>query len=414
MTVETRLIAESEYPDWLRALATGFLRPPVVTDEEVADRRSGTDLGRVRGAFDAGRCVATYRSFAQQLTTVGGARLAASAVSNVTVSPTHRRRGLLSRMIDADLAEAKERGDSVSTLIAAEYPIYGRYGYGPATTTAEWSVDVPRAGLDPRTAGPDDGGRVDLVDGDDVRKLGPELHQRLAATQHGVVDRDERWWRVNTGRTQLPAHPWTEPFYAVYRAPDGTVDGLLTYSADDKWGDGKQPLNTATVRDMIALSPAAERALWRFVCSVDWITTVRSGHRAPDDLLPHLLPDPRAAQIVTQADFLWLRLLDVPAALSARTYQGSGTLVLDVRDDSALASGRFRLDASPTGASCTPSSQSPDLTLDVRELATLSLGDESATRLTALGRLDEHTTGAAARADLLFRTGRRPWCPDVF
>jgi predicted acetyltransferase len=154
MTVETRLIAESEYPDWLRALATGFLRPPVVTDEEVADRRASTDLGRVRGAFDAGRCVATYRSFTQQLTTVGGARLAASAVSNVTVSPTHRRRGLLSRMIDADLAEAKERGDSVSTLIAAEYPIYGRYGYGPATTTAEWSVDVPRAGLDPRAAGP--------------------------------------------------------------------------------------------------------------------------------------------------------------------------------------------------------------------------------------------------------------------
>jgi predicted acetyltransferase len=344
----------------------------------------------------------------------GGARLPASAVSNVTVSPTHRRRGLLSRMMEAELAEAKERGEVVSTLIAAEYPIYGRYGYGPATTITEWSVDVPRTGLDPRWSGPDDGGRVDLVDGTDVRKLGPELHRRLAAAQHGVVDRDERWWQVNTGAVRMPAFPWTEPFYAVYRSADGTVEGLLTYVADEKWGDGKQPLNTATVRDLIALTPGAERALWHFVCSVDWITTVRTGYRAPDDLLPHLLPDPRAARVVTRADFLWLRLLDVPAALESRTYATSGSLVLDVQDSASLAGGRFRLDASPSGAACVPTSQSPDLTLDVRVLATLCLGDESASRLAALGRVDEHRPGAVALADTLFRTARRPWCPDVF
>jgi predicted acetyltransferase len=414
MSVETRLITESEFPDWLRALSTGFLRPPVFTDEEITERRASMDLGRVRGAFDEGRCVATYRSFAQELAMAGGARLPASAVSNVTVSPTHRRRGLLSRMMEAELAEAKERGEVVSTLIAAEYPIYGRYGYGPATTITEWSVDVPRTGLDPRWSGPDDGGRVDLVDGTDVRKLGPELHRRLAAAQHGVVDRDERWWQVNTGAVRMPAFPWTEPFYAVYRSADGTVEGLLTYVADEKWGDGKQPLNTATVRDLIALTPGAERALWHFVCSVDWITTVRTGYRAPDDLLPHLLPDPRAARVVTHADFLWLRLLDVPAALESRTYATSGSLVLDVQDSASLAGGRFRLDASPSGAACVPTSQSPDLTLDVRVLATLCLGDESASRLAALGRVDEHRPGAVALADTLFRTARRPWCPDVF
>jgi predicted acetyltransferase len=316
--------------------------------------------------------------------------------------------------MNAELTESKERGESVSTLIAAEYPIYGRYGYGPATTTTEWSVDVPRAGLDPRWSGPGDGGRIDLVDGTDVRKLGPELHRRMAAARHGVVDRDERWWQRNTGHTRLPSRPWTEPFHAVYRAASGAVEGLVSYAADDRWGDAKQPLNTATVRDLITVTPAAERALWRFVCSVDWITTVRSGNRAPDDLLPHLLPDPRAARIVTQADFLWLRVLDVPAVLEARTYPTSGSLVLEVLDGAGLAGGRFRLDASPSGATCAPSSESPDLTLNVRELAPLCLGDESATRLVALGRLDEHRVGAAARADGLLRTGRRPWCPDVF
>ncbi|WP_405599397.1 GNAT family N-acetyltransferase [Streptomyces sp. NBC_01410] len=414
MSVETRVITESEYPDWLRALNTGFLRPPVISDEEVASRRPHTDLARVRGAFDEGRCVATFRSFDQQLTTVGGAALPASAVSNVTVSPTHRRRGLLSRMMAADLAEAKERGDVVSTLIAAEYPIYGRYGFGPAAWTTEWAVDVPRTGLDPRWSGPSDGGRIDLVDAADVRKLGPELHARLAAVQPGVVSRNERWWQLNTGQVQLPGQPWTEPYYAVYRSASGEIEGLLAYEADDKWGDAKQPLNTATVRELLALTPAAERALWHYVCSVDWIATVKSGFRAPDDLLPLLLPDPRAARILTHADFLWVRILDVVRALEARTYAAAATLVLDVQDSAGLAGGTFRLDASPEGAVCAPSVESPDLTLDVRELGALYLGDESAVRLSALGLAAEATPGAAAVADALFRTSRRPWCPDVF
>ncbi|MER5460449.1 GNAT family N-acetyltransferase [Streptomyces sp. NPDC002668] len=414
MSVETRAVAESEFADWLRALSTGFLRPPVFSEEEIAERLAHTDLSRVRGAFDNGRCVATFRSFAQQLTAVGGAALPASAVSNVTVSPTHRRRGLLSGMMTADLAEAKERGDVVSTLIAAEYPIYGRYGYGPATSITEWAVDVPRTGLDPRWSGPDDGGRIDLVDGTDVRKLGPELHARLAARQPGAVNRDERWWQVNTGQAALAGDPWTERFYAVYRSSAGEVEGLLAYRADDKWGDAKQPLNTATVRDMIALTPAAERALWHFVCSVDWITTVKSGYRAPDDLLPLLLPDPRAARILTQADFLWVRILDVVRALEGRTYGTAATLVLDIRDTAGLAAGRFRLDASPEGAVCVPTRESPDLTLDVRELGALYLGDESAVRLAALGLVEEGTPRAAGTVDALFRTSRRPWCPDIF
>ncbi|MFK4223842.1 GNAT family N-acetyltransferase [Streptomyces sp. NPDC019890] len=414
MSVETRIITESEFPDWLRAVWTGFLRPPVISDEEIAARWANNDPARVRGAFDDGRCVATYRSFAQQLTVVGGAVLDSDAVTNVSVSPTHRRRGLLSRMMSENLAVAKERGDVVSTLIAAEYPIYGRYGYGPAAWTTEWAIDVPRTGLDPRWSGPRDGGRIDLVDGEDIRKIGPELHARLAARQPGVVSRNERWWQLNTGQVQLPSQPWTEPFYAVYRSPSGEVEGLLAYVADDKWGDAKQPLNTASVRDLLALTPAAERALWHYVCSVDWITTVKSGYRAPDDLLPLLLPDPRAARILTQADFLWLRILDVVRALEARTYGTSGSLVLDIHDAGGLAGGRFCLDASPQGATCVPSKQSPDLTLDVRELGALYLGDESAVRLAALGLVDEGTAGAAGVADALLRTSRRPWCPDIF
>ncbi|MFD7900363.1 GNAT family N-acetyltransferase [Streptomyces sp. NPDC059743] len=413
MSLEVRTVTESEFPDWHRTLNTGFLRPPGGADEVMAGRLARSDLNRTRGAFDQGRCVATFRSFAQELTVVGGAVLPADAVTNVSVSPTHRRRGLLGRMMAADLTAAKERGDAVATLISAEYPIYGRYGFGPAAGVAEWAIDVPRTGLDPRWSGPVDGGRIDLTDGADVRKIGPELYERFRLSQHGATDRDEHWWQLNTGEAPS-SHPWTEPFYAVYRSAAGEVEGLAVYASDDEWGDGKQPMNTASVRNLIAVTPRAERALWQFVCSIDWITTVRTGHRALDDLLPQFLPDPRAARIVTQADFLWVRILDAVRALEARTYAVPGTVVLDIHDRAELAGGRFRLDASPAGATCAPTTESPDLVLDVRELGALYLGDESVLRLVALGAVSEERPGAAAVAERLFRTPRRPWCPDVF
>ena len=412
--IDVRPITEADLPDWTRALNTGFLRTPDVSDREIADRASYIIPSRTLGAFDAGRCVATFRSFPQEITAVGGTPVPADAISNVTVTPTHRRRGLLTRMMTHDLTAAKARGEVVATLIAAEYPIYGRYGFGPATWTVKWTVDVPRAGLDPRWSGPENGGRIDLVDGADVRKIGPELHERVRRSQPGAVDRDERWWQVNTGVLRLDREPWTEPFYAVYRSAAGDVEGLVSYVADDRWGDAKQPLNTATVNWLIGTTPDAERALWRYLCSIDWITTLKTGLRSPDDLLPLYLPDPRAARITTLADWVWVRILDVVRALEARTYDGQGTLVLEVVDGAGFTGGRYRLEASADGASCTPTKADAELTLDVADLGRLWLGDESAVRLAALGRVREQRAGAALVADALLRTSRRPWCPDIF
>ncbi|CAL9499152.1 GNAT family N-acetyltransferase [Streptomyces werraensis] len=412
--IDVRPIDESEFADWSRAMNIGFLREPTLGEDLLEARRAQFVPGRTVGAFDDGRCVATFRSFAQELTVAGGAAVPADAVTNVTVSPTHRRRGLLTRMMAQDLAAAKERGDVVATLIAAEYPIYGRYGFGPATWTTEWTIDVPRAGLDPRWAGPEDGGRIDLVDAEDVRKLGPELHERLRRSQPGAVSRDELWWQLATGAVRFHA-TFHEPFHVVHRSAAGEVQGMAAYTTDDTWGDAKQPLNTAKVKWLIGVTPAAERALWRYLCSIDWVVRVKSGYRAPDDLLPHVLPDPRAAAVTTQADWLWVRILDVVRALEARTYEAAGALVLEVADAGGLAGGRYRLEASADGAgTCAPTTENPDLSLDVADLATLWLGDESAVRLAALGRVREERAGAARQADALLRTSRRPWCPDIF
>ncbi|MFE0132977.1 GNAT family N-acetyltransferase [Streptomyces sp. NPDC059037] len=413
--ITVRPIADDELPEWIRACNAGFLHPLAkVSDEVVANRRASIDYARTLGAFDGDRIVATFRSFAQQLTAPGGTPVPADAVSNVTVSPTHRRRGLLNRMMSADLAAAKERGDVVATLISAEYPIYGRYGFGPATVATEWTIDVARSGLDPRWAGPAGGARIDLVDGGDVRKEGPALHDRLRARTQGVVDRDERWWLQNTGQLITPENPWTEPFYALYRAPSGEVEGLVAYKTDDEWTDASQPRNTLTVLGLIAVTPDAERALWRYLCSIDWVTTVKTDNRAPDDLLPLFLPDPRAASLSRQTDWLWVRILDVVRALESRTYGTSGSLVLEIADPAGFAAGRYRLDATPDGAVCAPTADPAELSLGVGELGTLWLGDESAVRLAGAGRVTQERAGAAAAADSLFRTPRRPWCPDIF
>ncbi|MFF2098191.1 GNAT family N-acetyltransferase [Streptomyces sp. NPDC058202] len=410
-----RPLAPPDIPDWLRALNTGFLRPPAVSKEETEARGAGLVLPRTLGAYDGDRCVATFRSFPQELTVVGGATVPADAISSVTVSPTHRRRGLLTRMMEADLAAARERGDVVATLIAAEYPIYGRYGFGPVTTTAEWTIDVARTGLDPRWAGPDDGGRVDLVDADDVRRDGPGLHDRFRRDRPGAINRDDRWWQINTGVLRLGGDPWKEPFYAAYRSASGEIEGLVSYESDDHWDDSNQPQNTATVNWLLAVTPVAERALWRYLCSIDWIARVKTGRRAPDDLVPHFLPDPRAARITTQSDWLWVRILDVVRALEARTYGAAGTLVLEVTDESGPAGGRYRLHVAADGtATCAPTTEDAQLAVPVADLATLWLGDDSAERLVALGRVRERQEGAASVADALLRTSRRPWCPDIF
>jgi predicted acetyltransferase len=414
-TIDVRPITASDIPNWLRALKTGFLRSPAVSEREAEARSPVLVPPRTLGAFDGSRCVATFRSFPQELTVVGGAAVPADAISDVTVSPTHRRRGLLTRMMKADLAAARTRGDVVATLIAAEYPIYGRYGFGPVATTTEWTVDVPRTGLDPRWAGPADGGRIDLVDAEDVRKEGPELHERFRRGRPGAVSRDARWWQVETGLLRLGDEPWKEPFYAAYRSASGEIEGLVSYTSDDNWGDSNQPRNTADVKWLLAVTPAAERALWQYLCSIDWITGVKSGRRAPDDLLPHFLPDPRAARVTSQSDWLWVRILDVVRALEARTYGAAGTLVLDVTDESGPDGGRYRLQAASDGtAICAPTTEDSQLSLSIADLATLWLGDESAVRLVALGRVRERQEGAASVADALLRTSRRPWCPDIF
>lgn len=413
MVLELRTSAEGtvDTDAWLRAVHTGFHRAGAPTEEHIAARKEALDLSRLQGFVDGERYVATYRSFDQRLTVPGGVDVDAHAVTGVTVTATHRRRGLLSRMMTADLRAAKEQGAIVSTLIAAEYPIYGRFGYGPAHTAVDFSVNGLRSGLTGSPV-PESAGTISLIDGAEVRNVGPELHERHRLLHAGAVNRSAGWWRAHTGELRL-APDWQEPFYALHRDADGAPQGLVVFRIKDKW-TSSMPDGTAEVASLLALTPEAERSLWHFVLSLDWVTGLTAGLLPPDSLLPDLLPNPRAARVTGSDDFLWLRPLDVPALLQARCYEGEGELVLAVTDPLGLASGRFLLSVSPQGTQCAPTALGADLTLDTSALATLYLGDRPASRLAALGRLTEETPGAAARADRLLHTIRRPWSYDIF
>lgn len=416
MALQTRSLQESvaDTDAWSKALNVGFLNSAPVSEEEKELRRTRLDLRRARGVFDGERCVATYRSFDQRLTVPGG-EVAANAVTGVTVTSTHRRRGLLSGLITEDLRAAKERGDLVATLIAAEYGIYGRFGFGPASSAARWRVDTAEAGTDPRWSRPECGGSVAFADASEVLKAGPVVHERFRTGQPGAVSREPLFWERYTGQVTIGPRPAKEPFFVIYRDPAGRPAGLLSFTVEVTW-DAGVPDGTASVQDLVADGPHAERALWFFLLSLDWVRYVDSGRRAPDDLLPDLLPMPRAARITEQADFLWMRPLDVPGLLRARHYRAAGRLVFEVSDPLGLASGRFALTATGSGgaAECEPTTQPADLLLDTGTLSALYLGDASAVRLSALGRLTERRAGAAGLADLLLRTSRRPWCPDMF
>ncbi|WP_316522914.1 GNAT family N-acetyltransferase [Kitasatospora brasiliensis] len=408
-----RAVSADEMEEWSRALNFGFMRPDVGAAMEL--RHKLFEPGRMLAGFDGERQIATFRSFDTALTVPGGSFVRADAVTNVTVSATHRRRGLLSAMMRRDLAAAAERGCAVAILLAAEYNIYGRFGFGPATRGGGWKIDLRRTrGLRDGLPGVP-GGRIDFVTMAELRELGSDLHERWRRTQPGAIERSAVWWERNTGEIPVPGEGFKEPFAAVHRDADGTVTGLVIYRVTSKW-DHAYPDCTLTVDEFIALDLPTSVELWRLVLSVDWVARVEVPKLGPDDPLPLLLQDRRAATPhENNSDMMWLRLLDVEAAFAARTYGAPGRVVLEVDDKLGYASGRWALEAAEDGTGrCVRTADDADLALGASQLGSLYLGAETASRLASAALLTELRPGAAAAADLLLRTPAQAWTPTEF
>ncbi|WP_026198059.1 GNAT family N-acetyltransferase [Sciscionella marina] len=381
------------HPDQHRAATDVFL--DTLHERPVEDRMwerhaEAFEPGRMLGAYADGELVATVGSFPSAVRVPGGATVPMAAVTNVGVRADHTRKGMLTSLKRGLFGEVRE---PIAGLHASEAGIYGRFGYGIATRSITVTVDRTKA----RAKNP---GSVRMVPAEEAAKLLPELHERIGFARAGAMRRPAGWWTgMAAEREQRGKHT-----VVVHRNPEGVEDGYVQYGIH-RPGEQRE----LTVKEFWAATPDSYAELWRYVLSVDLVGTVVVPDRPRDEPLDLLLEDPRAARITNSSDELWLRLLDVPAALAARSY-GPGSVVLGVHDDFLPEnSGNYRIGAE--GA--TRVEEEPDLRCDVPALATLYLGDRSPSELAFAGRLtgpDE----AIRRADAVLRTERPPWSGTDF
>jgi predicted acetyltransferase len=386
-----------------------FAAPHQQTPERREAGRDSIRGHRLTGAYEGDRLVGTYRSWDWQLTVPGGS-VTADAVSSVTTLPTHRRRGVLTSLITRDLAEVRDRGVAAAVLIASEATIYGRFGFGPATQTATWTVDLRAARIAPAVPR---GGSLELVSLAELRRTAPAVFE--AARGPGATDRSPAWWDLACEITRMPGDVRGPRGAVLHRDPTGAPQGYLVYSWQDSWGDDRVSRTVATLHDLHAATPAAYAALWGYLTELDLYATVCAENRPVDEPLPWLLTDARAAVRGNTADMLWARVLDPVTALGGRRYEVPGRAVLEITDPLGHAASTVELQVDASGAAgVTPVRAQPDLTVPVGVLSSVWLGAGDLPAAAAAGRVIEHRSGAVPRVARMFRTLRAPWTGTSF
>jgi len=361
-------------------------------------------LERMHAAFDGEKIVGGAGAFPFELTIPGG-QLRCGGVTVVGVLPTHRRRGVLTSMMRAQLEDIRDRGEPLAALWASEEAIYRRYGYGMAALGTELTLARGYQALRP-AANADV--TVRLVSLEEAKELVPPIYERTRLRTPGMYARSSDWWETRI----LDDPPDRREDGAAKNVAIAELAGVRAayalYRVVSKW---EGAANAGHVRILEAMGDdGPELELWRFLLGLDWVGNFRATHLPIDHPLLHALVYPRRA-LLRVYDTLFVRLVDVGAALAARTYADEEPLVLELEDAFLPEnSGRWRI--ADGGAERTD--DEADLALDVTEAASLYLGGFGASELVRAGLVRELREGAAARADRLFATARKPWCPEIF
>lgn len=396
-------------PDELRAFAQVWERAFNFDekDEELEALKKAFEFDRSIAAMDGDQFVGTGGADSFELTTPGGA-VKTGGLTAIAVVPTHRRRGILTDIMRYHFDEVRRRREPLSVLRASESTIYGRYGYGVVTVDAGFRIDRQHAGLATEVPTP---GVVRLVDKDEARRTMPAIYQQIGATWPGFLSRSASEWDLHVLDLEHWRDGMTANRFVVYEE-SGLALGYLRYRVREKWEEG-HAAGELLAAELMAVTPGAEAALWRYAFSVDLIQTIRTQTRPPEMLLAAMLADPRRMKL-KQSDGLWARLLDIPAALAGRRYAVEGRLVFEVVDGFLPeVGGVFELEGGPDGAECGPSMETPELTLDVAALSSRYLGDGSFRLLQQAGRV-AGDSDVVRRADQMFGWYQRPWCPHYF
>jgi predicted acetyltransferase len=408
---QLKYVTDATFKEFHAAISRGFQEQPrtetLDLDREVFEnkRMFGFKVGR--------RWVSTCGDFARRLTVPGGADVPTAAVTVVTVHPPYRRRGLLTAMMRHQLEQIAKRGEPLAALWASESLIYGRYGYGPSTTRAVLSGTNRRLSFLPgvRTSG-----SVDEVTREEFLAVGPGLHDSMRPERPGTMVRDKNVWEFAVFDMEFARRGLSEIRYALHYDEAGDADGYATYRFKEKFDE--EPEGEVRIKEVWAEDPAAYASLWRYLLDLDLARTFNWWSAPLDEPLRHLVTDARAV-VTSLTDNLYVRVVDVQAALAARKYAAGVDLVIEV-DDPILTenSGRYRIvtdgDPDGSGATVTRVTSAPDISMGVLELGSIYLGGVPLKDLHRVRRVTEHTPGAVAAASTAFGWHRAPWCPDMF
>lgn len=396
---DIRLLTDEAENRAAHTMFAGTLHRGLVSDERWAAVAGEYEPGRTWGAFAGGDLVGTAQSFTGAMVVPGGETLPMAMVSRVGVRADHTRRGVLTRMMRAQLGALTE---PVATLRASEAGIYGRFGYGLASWGRTVRLDRRRARLRPEAPV---GGRVRLLPLATALDTLPGLYERIGERRPGTAARPGAWWAAQHPAARLDHHV----VVAVHSGPEGD-DGFAVYHVSDE-RDGVSRRRVLRVEDLRA-EPEAWAGLWRFLLGVDLVDDVEASLRPTDEPLEWLLADPRAVSVVRREDEVWLRLVDVLSALEARRFEDAGgSVVLEVADPLLPGNaGRFRVGDGPARRV----SDEPGLSLGVDALGAVYLGGVAPSVLAGVGRLSVSDPKALVVADRLFATAQRPWCGTYF
>ncbi|MBH0009383.1 GNAT family N-acetyltransferase [Salinibacterium sp. SWN1162] len=396
---------------WFQADSRGF-HGPAMSKEQVDSAFAGVIYRRTVGVWDKQLVapempVATVSSWREQVTVPGSRSIDAWAISSVTVSPTHRRRGIARALLEGELRSAVDMGLPMATLTVSESTIYGRFGFGQAVFAADLTIDTTRAAIPVRERR----GVLQHVAPSVFVAEAPTVFERVRLSHPGQIKPWPLLWERIAG-TAPGEEDYTKHTRVVrFDDEDGTPRGFVVYRVA---GGGLDFSNhKLTVDYLLAETPEAYEALWRFVLEVDLVREVKAELRSVDEPLLWMLSDMRSAR-VSPIDHLWLRILDVPASLNARTYSSAGQIGFEVSDELDFANGRFVLETDDAGMPTVRAVEDlpegmPAVSLSVNELSSLYLGGVSVSSLITAGHVVELTPGAGAVVARIFHSATTPW-----
>jgi predicted acetyltransferase len=406
MNITVRTIKKKELPEFVRVIENAFGAPMRASDIPMFSRK--IEISRMHAAFADEDIVGTAGVYPFTFRVPGG-DISAAGVTMVGVLPSHRRLGILRKMMRTQLDDIHKRKEPIAVLWASEESIYQRFGYGLAANHGRIDIERERA-----VFLNDDGpvGRMRMVDHSEALKIMPSIYERVRAETVGMYERSPAWWEVHSFYDPEHMRHGASPFFFAVLELDGVPEGYIAYRVRARWLDDSTPSSTIEVREAIGTSSVAIRELWRYAFGIDLVARIQAAYLPSDFPLLLMMQEPRRLRF-SFSDTLWLRIVDISAALEARSYEADGSVVFDVTDTFCeWNAGRWKLDAGSGKLSRTK--DDADISCSINELGATYLGETTFTRLQDAGRVQELRPGAVRAVDAMFRRDRAPWTPENF